>query len=352
MPSRLRALRVVHPFPSFLNAALVFGIALVARGTTASAFLLAVGMLGIQFCIGAANDLHDARVDALSKPWKPLVAGDVSRRAATVVAISAALLGLASGVRPGTRRGSHGGHHARLRTGLRRLAQAHAMGVGVLLDRVRGLCRSTPGTAPSALPPRPRCWSARRAGRSALQLSNGLIDLDARRAAGVATLAARLGDRRSLAVIAALSLAVIHAAAWADVLAGPPVTARHSGGDRRQAWRLVGLASCRRSGSGPARGGLDRQAAAPGSAGCRRSPGARCARASARGADPLRTTMIAFSSRSLAIVRYLARLARSVSPISRNVSDAPRTSAVPPVPRSGLLCRHQCVVCGGAGAAV
>ena len=69
--SRLRALRVVHPFPSFLNSALVLGLALIAGAPLPRAALLAVGMLGLQFAIGATNDVVDLPRDIGAKPWKP-----------------------------------------------------------------------------------------------------------------------------------------------------------------------------------------------------------------------------------------------------------------------------------------
>src|SRR5687767_10734866 len=43
-------------------------------------------MLGLQFCIGAVNDLFDEQLDALSKPSKPIPAGEVSRRSAWLIA--------------------------------------------------------------------------------------------------------------------------------------------------------------------------------------------------------------------------------------------------------------------------
>src|SRR5262245_18624840 len=79
-------LRLVHPFPSLLNAVLVFGIATVAGGSFERCVQLALAMLGIQFCIGAVNDLFDEALDAQSKPFKPIPAGLVSRRTAWAVA--------------------------------------------------------------------------------------------------------------------------------------------------------------------------------------------------------------------------------------------------------------------------
>jgi 4-hydroxybenzoate polyprenyltransferase len=79
-------LRLVHPFPSALNAILVLGIAVLAGGELPVAFQLALAMLGIQFCIGAVNDLYDEELDAKSKPFKPIPARRVTRRTAWSVA--------------------------------------------------------------------------------------------------------------------------------------------------------------------------------------------------------------------------------------------------------------------------
>jgi len=94
MGSRLRALRLLHPFPSTLNASLVLAIAVVAGAELTSAIALAVGMLGIQFCIGATNDVVDVRLDSVNKSWKPIPAGLVSDRVAIGVAILSGAVGL------------------------------------------------------------------------------------------------------------------------------------------------------------------------------------------------------------------------------------------------------------------
>ena len=129
----------------------------------------ALGMLGLQFCIGAVNDLLDERVDALAKPWKPIPSGLVSRRTAD-----------GRGAR--RRRG-------RARAGRARRARAVAAwpwrcsvaassttcsssrrrGRGCASPSRSRSCRSTPGTAPAAsLPPRARVPAAARgAGRAA-----------------------------------------------------------------------------------------------------------------------------------------------------------------------------------------
>jgi 4-hydroxybenzoate polyprenyltransferase len=210
----LAAFRLVHPFPSALNAALVFAIALVAGATLEVAFTLTLAMLGLQFCIGATNDLFDQRIDALSKPYKPIPAGLVSPRAAWVVALASGGVGLflADLVHPFTF-----------------VMAASMLGAGQLYNvwlkstAFGWVCFSIAFPilpvyawygATGTLPPR---WElllpvAALCG-PALQLANGLVDLEADRQAGVRTLAVRVGRRPALVVMAAL-LVAIHALAW------------------------------------------------------------------------------------------------------------------------------------------
>jgi 4-hydroxybenzoate polyprenyltransferase len=224
----ISALRLVHPFPSLLNTALVFGLAVLAGGGTARATLLAAGMVGLQFCIGAVNDLFDERIDRATKPWKPVAAGIVSRRAATVTALIAGGGGLAL---------------AAVAAGIPTLAMAAAMmACGLIYDaRLKPtawawLCFSVAFAilpvyawygAAGQLPPRPEFLLPLAALAGPLiQLSNGLADLERDAAAGIRTLATRLGRRASLVVIAALLLA-IHGLAWLTVA---------------QTWNLVAIA--------------------------------------------------------------------------------------------------------------
>lgn len=218
-------LRLVHPFPSVLNALLVFGIAVVAGGALEIAAQLAFSMLGIQFCIGAVNDLFDEQLDAQSKPFKPIPAGLVSRRTAWIVAWAAGAVGLLLAVLIAP-------------PDLLPLAMAATMlGAGLVYD-VR-LKRTAFGWicfavafpilpvfawygATGTLPPR---WEvlipvAALAG-PALQLSNGLIDIETDAAAGVRTFAVALGRRRSLVAMAIL-LVVIHLLAWLTLPAEAP----------------------------------------------------------------------------------------------------------------------------------
>jgi 4-hydroxybenzoate polyprenyltransferase len=222
---RLAALRVVHPFPSILNAALVAALATVAGGTVPQVVTLAVGMLGLQFCIGAVNDLVDEPDDARTRPTKPIPRGLVRRRTAVIVA-------LVSG---------GGGMILAASLGVEVEAMATAMlAAGLAYDLVlkptpfAWLCYSIAFPilpvyawygAVGTLPPR---WDvllpvAALAG-PALQLANGLVDLEGDRTAGLVTLATRLGRGRGLGVMALL-LAAIHGLAWLTLAAGAPALA-------------------------------------------------------------------------------------------------------------------------------
>lgn len=89
-------LRLVHPFPSFLVAAVTAAIVPFAdRHAPLSLYLtLGVAMLCFQFAIGVGNDLADAHDDALAKPWKAIPRGLVSQRTALAACCALALAGL------------------------------------------------------------------------------------------------------------------------------------------------------------------------------------------------------------------------------------------------------------------
>ena len=219
-------LRLVHPFPSALNAVLVLGIAALAGGAPEVAVQLALAMLGIQFCIGAVNDLYDEALDARSKPFKPIPAGRVSRRTAWLVAAGSGGGGLilAALVRPPDP--------------VPFLMAAAMLGCGLAYDVYLkptafgwiAFAVAFPLLplyawygAVGGLPPR---WEllvpvAALAG-PALSVANGLIDLDTDAAGGVRTLAVQLGRRRSLAFIAVAQL-IIHGLALVTLPGEVPV---------------------------------------------------------------------------------------------------------------------------------
>ena len=90
----MRALAVVHPLPSSINATVVAVLALVAGAGPTVAVLLAVAMLGFQVSIGCFNDVADEAVDRDARPDKPIPAGMVSRRTALAIAFAGGAAGL------------------------------------------------------------------------------------------------------------------------------------------------------------------------------------------------------------------------------------------------------------------
>jgi 4-hydroxybenzoate polyprenyltransferase len=97
--------RLVHPFPSLLVAAVTTALVPLANHSAGPALYVEVGlgMLLYQFAIGAANDVLDEELDRRTKPWKPIVAGRVSRRLAIAVAAACAAGGMVAtlGLDPG-----------------------------------------------------------------------------------------------------------------------------------------------------------------------------------------------------------------------------------------------------------
>ena len=91
-------LRLVHPFPSALDAAVTLVLARIAGASLDRAALLALSMLAIQFSIGAANNVVDAPADAIAGRGKPLVDATVPARLAVAVAATLGPVGVALAV--------------------------------------------------------------------------------------------------------------------------------------------------------------------------------------------------------------------------------------------------------------
>ena len=94
----LRAARIIHPFPVALNVAATAALAGIAAQGVPPAFDLArltIAMFCVQAAIGASNDYCDRDLDALTKPFKPIVRGLV--RPSTALWLAAALT-LAAGM--------------------------------------------------------------------------------------------------------------------------------------------------------------------------------------------------------------------------------------------------------------
>jgi 4-hydroxybenzoate polyprenyltransferase len=218
-------LRLVHPFPSLLDAAVTAVFVLLAGGTSNGALLLGSAMLGLQFAIGALNDLVDQRDDAVAKPRKPLPAGLVSRRTAGAVVVLGAGYGLTISAAAGSAvllvavLGSGLGLAYDLR--LKRTVWAwlpYALALP-LIPAYAWLF------ATGSLPPRyPLLAVLGLLAGIALATANGLVDAGTDRVAGSRGIAVALGRTRSLVAIAS-SEALLLAIAVLTLLAAPVVSA-------------------------------------------------------------------------------------------------------------------------------
>lgn len=94
-------LRLTHPFPSLLDGLVAGAAALAAGGDPATAARLGLSMVLLQASVGALNDVIDAPSDAGRKPGKPIPAGlvrpGVAEAIAAVAAVGGVLLAVPSG---------------------------------------------------------------------------------------------------------------------------------------------------------------------------------------------------------------------------------------------------------------
>ncbi len=91
----LRAARVIHPFPTGLNVAATAALAVIAvEGVPAAADLarLTIAMFCVQAAIGASNDYWDRDLDAITKPYKPIVRGLIEPKVALLLAAVLAIV--------------------------------------------------------------------------------------------------------------------------------------------------------------------------------------------------------------------------------------------------------------------
>jgi 4-hydroxybenzoate polyprenyltransferase len=200
--------RVTHPFPSLLDGLVAAVAALAAGGDVATAVRLGVSMVLLQASVGALNDLVDAPSDAGRKPGKPIPAGLVRPAAARWIAALAGVAGVLLAVPSGS-----------ATVGLALVL----LGLGYAYDLwFNGTAWSwlpfalaiplfpTYGWlgAAGAVPP---IWAvllptAMLAG-AALAVANAMVDVERDRAAGLASVAIRLGrDRAALVNIGLLGV--------------------------------------------------------------------------------------------------------------------------------------------------
>jgi 4-hydroxybenzoate polyprenyltransferase len=190
-------LRLPHAVPIVAVLCATAGLAWIVGGAALTAGTLAMmllAMLGGQIVVGVVNELVDAPIDAMTKPQKPIPAGLVSRRGAAGLGVAGAVLMLAAGLPLGWK-------------SLALLLLGTGIGVAYSL-----WFKATPlGWLPyvAALPLLP-VWVAVTLdafepalltlyllgipGTLAIHLAQSLPDVAADRAAGIETLAVRLGE--------------------------------------------------------------------------------------------------------------------------------------------------------------
>jgi 4-hydroxybenzoate polyprenyltransferase len=203
------AARLVHPFPSLLDGAVVAVVALVAGGTPMLVAALGVSMTLLQFAVGTLNDIVDAPRDRTTRVGKPIADAIVSERAARVVlgACAAAGLLVALAANPplvalacvGL---AIGAWYDLFAKGTRLSWLPLAVGVPILpIYGWYGAAGSLPAAFGVLVP------AAALAG-AALAIANAAVDLERDAAAGVMTLAVSLGSVRSTALALALQAVV------------------------------------------------------------------------------------------------------------------------------------------------
>ncbi len=221
------ALRVMHPLPSALNAALVVALAIVAGASLLEAGLLGLAMLGFQASIGALNDVADADLDRLAKPTKPIPAGAIDSRGATIVAVAGATVGLVISAGfglPVLILGAAGyGCGLAYDLVMRRRGQGWICYAGAFPLLLAWTWMAAAGSLP---PGWPLLLPLAALAGPTIHLANSLVDLDADQRTGATSLATSLGEDRAPLVLTILT-ASIYVLAWVILLwtTDPPTAA-------------------------------------------------------------------------------------------------------------------------------
>jgi 4-hydroxybenzoate polyprenyltransferase len=221
--SLLIRLRLVHPFPSLLDGAVVGVVALVGGGGPRAALTLGASMTLLQFAIGTVNDLVDAPRDAGVRADKAIPAGLVGAGTARIVAAVSAAGGLVLAA-------ASGPWLVLLALVVLGIGAAYdlwargttwswvPLAVGIPILPVFGWFGATsqlPGIFIILVP------AAANAG-AALAIANAVVDIERDEAAGSGSIAVALGPGRSSALVLALHLVVaVLAVATASELGAP-----------------------------------------------------------------------------------------------------------------------------------
>ena len=200
--------RLIHPFPSLLDAVVTGGIALLAGTDLAGAVALGFAMFSLQASIGSVNDLADLEHDRLGKPRKPLPAGQVGVSSARLVAAAGLLigLGLSAAIRPALLLVALAGVGLGYAYDLRLKASPWSwlpFALGIALLPIYAWCGAT-----GAVPPALAIFAPGAVlGGAALGLANQLADDERDRASGVRTTVGALGRAPTWRLTVALQAA-------------------------------------------------------------------------------------------------------------------------------------------------
>ncbi len=202
-------IRLVHPFPSTLDAAVTVALALLAGATGSRAVLLGGSMLAIQFSIGTFNDLVDVPADALVGRSKPIVDGRVGARLALGAGAVLGLTGLALAALAGPAAGlvALAGYAVGLAYDLRLKASPWSWlpyAAGIPLLPVFAWVGAT-GTLPGPILVLAGLGVV---GGAALAIANSLADAERDASSGTATVATALGHDRAIRIGGLLGFAV------------------------------------------------------------------------------------------------------------------------------------------------
>jgi len=203
-------IRLGHPFPSLLDGAATGAIAILAGADPWAAVRLGGSMVALQVSIGALNDVLDARTDAERKPGKPIPAGLVTLAGGRAVVVVSAAVGLVLATPFGPGLVAVGGVGLAIGYGYDLVAKGTAwswipFALGTPLLPVFawfGATGTIPGPFAILLP------AAVVAG-TALAIANARADLERDAAAGLISVAGRLGPERAWLVHAALLAVVV-----------------------------------------------------------------------------------------------------------------------------------------------
>jgi chlorophyll synthase len=257
-------LRLVHPFPSLLDGLATSVVALIAGADPATATRLGLAMLALQASIGALNDLVDAPADAGRKPGKPIPAGLVPVRVARLVVVGGAGVGILLAAGSGAPLAALAVGVLAIGCGYDLLAKGTAwswlpFALGIPLLPVFGWYGAA-GRLPESFA---LLLPAAFASGTALAIANASADLERDAAAGLDSVAIRLGPAKawatgvgllgtvvavavgSLAVRGSSPVALAGTVVAALVIVGGLVLGRESAAGRRErAWeaQAIGVA--------------------------------------------------------------------------------------------------------------